>query len=95
MYIDKYVAYKEAINELLLILTMTVVLMIANVDGDLAAMISYGWFALFLILINLIFNLVASGYMVWKLLNALEVGLPSKEGITTNLKKKIDLFRTK
>ena len=95
MYIDKYVGYKEAINEFLLILTMGIVLLIANVDGDLAAMVSYGQFALFLILINLIFNLVVSAYMVWKLLNALEVGLPTKEGITANLKKKIDLFRTK
>ena len=42
MYIDKYVGYKEAINEFLLILTMGIVLLIANVDGDLAAMVSYG-----------------------------------------------------
>jgi hypothetical protein len=53
----------------------------------------------FLVIANVSFNLAINAYMVWKLLNVMEMAILVKEDVTTKLAPPknihIDLFRTK
>ena len=100
MFETREMIIKECVSELILIVTMAMVLlMVLNPNETIDSKVSRGWLVVFLVIANVSFNLAINAYMVWKLLNVMEMAILVKEDVTTKLAPPknihIDLFRTK